>query len=275
MPLPRAIKNLWIMSVNNTFSVKRFMRLFKQNYIHNSKFLLYAGVGYCGVVFIVLLFGQFANDMEPFGIDPFLQFLATFVAIFGILYIGYSFPSFRTKESSISYLTLPASTLEKFLFEFVNRVVMVLIVLPLLFWFTFNLEGVVFEIIGEVNFSMIGISDIKKVEIIPDEESHWLVVLITVASILALVLPFAGASMFSKQPLIKTLFSIAAIIIFYFGVTYIVVEPLGLHKYRTNESMWLVPFTQYRALIYFTCFVIVANITMMLVAYLKVKEREV
>ena len=108
--------------------------------------LIISAVGYCGAVFLVLFLGQLANDKEAFGIGPFLSFMVAFVAVFGIIYVGYSFPAMRSKEKSFGYLTLPASALEKFVFEFLNRIVVVLIVLPLLYWIVFNLEGYFFAI---------------------------------------------------------------------------------------------------------------------------------
>ena len=76
--------------------------------------------------------------------------------------------------------------------------------------------------------------------------------------------------MFSKQPLVKTLFSVALIIFFYAGFTYIVMEPLGLGTYDIDVStMWLAPGSEASALRFFACFSIIANLTFLSVAYIK------
>lgn len=263
------------MSISNTFNWNRFLRVYKQNMIHNNKLMLYASVGYCGVVFIVLTIGQLGNSLEPFTINVFLQFMVAFLAIFGVLYIGYSFPAFRNKENSISYLTLPASTFEKVLFEFINRIVLSLIALPLLFWLTFNLHGSVFELFSGIRFDAIGIRDILEIDISPVDEMFWAKALILSCTILIGVLPFTGAAMFSKQPLIKTLFSISIILMSYFGMIYIIVEPLGLNNYSSNEELFLVPTENDSALRFFATFASASALVMLSVAYLKVKEKEV
>ncbi len=254
------------------------MLLFKQHLIHNSKLLLFSSVGFCGVVYIILVLAQLSRDLEPLDAEVFVNSMVAFVAIFGALYAGYSFPAFRNKENTITYLTLPASVLEKFLFEFVNRIFITLIVLPFLFWLMFNLEGYTFELFNGLGlgFNPVGFSDLMAMDVPNDEVPFWARVMIVSISFLVFVLPFTGAAMFSKQPLVKTLFSIAIIIAFYVGFIYIVVEPLGLSEYDIDESkMWLFPGDETSAFQFLTVAAVLANLVMLSVAYLKVKEKEV
>src|SRR5690349_17301356 len=137
---------------NNIFSGKRLQLLFRQHFIHNAQFLLLSAVAYVGVIFIVLCLTQMGNDLKPHDLANFQGFLVGLVSLFGILYVGHSFPAFRSKESSIHYLMLPASVLEKFIFEFIIRIVLALLVLPLLYWITFNMQGYVFGIFTEEIF---------------------------------------------------------------------------------------------------------------------------
>ncbi|MEP5611791.1 MAG: hypothetical protein ABJP45_06045 [Cyclobacteriaceae bacterium] len=264
------------MSTNNTFKWSRFKLLFKQAAIHNSKMMLYSSVGFCGVVFMILVLSQLGNDFRPHDTDMFLGSLAGFVAIFGILYSGYSFPAFRNKENTTSYLTVPASTFEKFLFEFSSRIMLMLIVLPFLFWLTFNLEGYVFNLFGGPRFDPVGFSDLIKTPPPEVDIPFWTFTFATAATFLIFVLPFTGAAMFSKQPLVKTLFSIALVIAFFVTYAYIVIEPLGLGDYDVDNSiMWLVPRSESGALKLATFLAVVANLTMLSVAYFKLKEKEV
>lgn len=263
------------MSISNTFNWNRFLRLYKQNMIHSNRLMLYASVGYCGVIFIVLTIGQLGNDLEPFTINAFMQFMTVFLAVFGILYIGYSFPAFRNKENSISYLTVPASAFEKTLFEFVNRIVLSLIALPLLFWLTFNIHGSVFELFTRTDFNAIGISDILAIDVSPVDDLFWALSMMVSGILLVAVLPFTGAALFSKQPLIKTLFSISVILLVYFGMTYIVVEPMGLREYQPSKDMWFVPTDEGPAIRFFACVTFISVVVMLFVAYLKLKEKEV
>lgn len=98
---------------NNIFNAKRFGLLFKQHFIHNGQFLVLSAVAYIGVIFIVLSFTQVGNELKPHDLNNFQGFLMAFVTVFGILYVGHSFPAFRSKESTIHYLMIPASVPEK------------------------------------------------------------------------------------------------------------------------------------------------------------------
>lgn len=261
---------------NNTFNGKRFLLLFKQHFIHNNKLLLFSSVAYVGVIFILLSIVQMGNDLEPHDLESFRGFLIGFVAVFGILYTGYSFPAFRSKEASINYLMVPGSVLEKFLFELVSRIGLMLVLLPMLYWLTFHLQGYFFNMFARGEFLTVGFSEFTSLEF-PEEVDNvfWFGVLIVSASLLTFVLPFTGAAMFSKQPLVKTLFSVAIIIMFFSAYIYLVLEEMGVGKYNPNEKMWLVPGSESGAFQFFGTALVLTNIVMLFVAYQKLKEREV
>ncbi len=260
---------------NNIFSGKRFLLLLKQHFIHNNKILLYSIVAYVGVVFLILSIGQMGNNAQPHDLENFRGFLLAFVAIFGILFVGYSFPAFRSKENTINYLMVPGSVPEKFIVEFISRVGVIFILLPMLYWVTFHLQGYFFTLFMDFEFNPISFAYLTKVDVPEIENLSWFSTLIVSAVMLGFVLPFTGAAMFSKQPLVKTLFSVAVIVIFYSAVIYIVLEPLGLGKYNPNDSVWLIPREQTGAFQFFACALILANIVMLFVAYRKLKEKEV
>lgn len=258
----------------NIFNGRRFLLLCKQHFIHNTNFLLLSMVAYIGVVFIVLSVAQVGDAIRPHGRDAFQGFLAGFITVFGILYAGHSFPAFRSKESSINYLMLPASALEKFLFEFVSRIGITILVLPLLYWITFHLQGYFFSIFTDAGFHPIGLQYLVKIETPPD---YQLVIytLITAGMFLALVLAFTGGAMFTKQPLVKSLFAVAVIVMFFFGYSYIVVEHLGVGRYNPPETMFLIPMEEKKILKLINIGLITTIVIMLFVAFRKLKEREV
>ncbi|WKV12338.1 hypothetical protein [Marivirga harenae] len=262
---------------NNVFNLKRFLMLAKQHYIQNNKLLFYAIIAYVGVIFILLTVVQMGNDREPHGLESFQGFLIGFIAVFGILYTGYSFPAFRSKESTINYLMLPSSVLEKFLFELLTRLSIVLILLPLLFWITFHLQGYFFNLFTPLPFESISFGPVLDFEL-PDtvkEYYIWFVILVGSLVTLGFVLPFTGGAMFSKQPLVKTLFAVALIVIFYAGCLFIIIEPMGLKNYQPNDSMFLIPHSEGGAIKFFGSLALFSNLVMLFIAYRKLKEREV
>jgi hypothetical protein len=257
---------------NNIFNWKRFQLLFRQHFIHNSQFLLLATGAYIGVIFIVLSIAQVGNGLQPHRLEVFQAFLMTFVTLFGILYVGHAFPAFRSKESTISYLMIPASALEKFVFEFIGRIGIILLTLPLLYWVTFHVQGYFFSIFTDLNFEPVGVQHLYTI----DEDVPGLIYLMVTGAILfALSLAFTGAAMFTKQPLVKSLFAVAMVIMFFVGYSYIVIEHLGVGKYNPPEHMMLIPVNEHSALSSITVALFIATLVMLFVAYRKLKEREV
>jgi hypothetical protein len=259
---------------NNIFSRKRFLLLFKQHFIHNAQLLWLSAVAYIGVIFIVLSLVQAGNNLEPHRLENFQGFLVVFVTVFGILYVGHSFPAFRSKESTINYLMLPASVLEKFVFEFLIRIGTILLMLPVLYWITFHAQGYFFTLFTEKIFQAIGVEYIVKLDV-PEDYQLLIYSVVTGSVLLVLSLAFTGAAMFSKQPLVKTLFAVAVIVMFFVGYSYIVITYSGIKDYNPPESMLLVPLDEDTALRTVSVALFVATIVMLFVAYRKLKEREV
>jgi len=259
---------------NNTFNWKRFSLLFRQYFIHQAQLLLLSTGAYIGVVFIVISITQIGNDLQPHRLAEFQAFLMGFVPVFAVLYVGHSFPAFRSKESTINYLMVPASVLEKFAFELVSRIGLIIVVLPFLFWCTFNLQGYLFTIFTGHAFDPIGLQHTVTLDV--PEEYRSILYIITAGGILfALSLVFTGSAMFTKQPLVKTLFAVAMVVLFFVGYSYIVVEPLGLGRYNPPEQMLLVPLDEWDALRAVIAALFAGTVVMLVVAYLKLKEREV
>jgi hypothetical protein len=259
---------------NNRFSSKRFGLLFKQHFIHSSQSLILSATAYLGVIFIVLSLTQVGNNLQPHGLEAFLGFLVGFVTVFGLLYVGHAFPAFRSKESAINYLMLPASVLEKFLFEVVSRIVIVILMLPLLYWVAFHLQGYFFGIFTPEAFKPFGIHHMVDLDV-SEDSSIIIYFLITGGVLFVLSLAFTGAAMFTKQPLVKSLFAVAMVVMFFAGYSFIVIEKLGLGKYNPPDHMLLVPLEEERVMMFFSVALLAGTAVMLFVAYRKLKEREV
>jgi hypothetical protein len=259
---------------NNIFSGKRFRLLVNQHFIHNSQLLLLSTGAYIGVIFIVLSIVQVGNDLQPHELESFQGFLVGFVTVFGILYVGHSFPAFRSKEATIQYLMLPASVLEKFVFELISRIGIILFLLPVLYWMTFHLQGFVFSIFTDKTFRFVGVQHLVRLDI-PADYLILIYTIITGGVLLALSLAFTGAAMFAKQPLVKTLFAVAMLVMFFVLYSYIILEHLGVGKYNPPDSMLLVPLDEVTALRFVGIALFIATAVMLIVAFRKLKEREV
>lgn len=260
---------------NNIFSSKRFSLLCRQHVIHNSEFLILSSVAYIGVIFIVLSLAQAGNNFHAHDLDTFQGFLLGFFAVFGVLYAGHSFPAFRNKESTINYLMVPASALEKFVFELVNRIGLTVLVLPLLYWVTFNLQGYFFNIFIDEVFRPIGVQYLIKIDF-PDPEYPMLIfTVISAVVMVALALAFTGAAIFNKQPLVKSLFAVAVIVMAFVGYSYIVIEHVGVGRYNPPDTMVLLPMSEVEVLQSIILALVITTVVMLFVAFRKLKEREV
>ena len=260
---------------NNIFSGRRLVLLYKQHIILNTQLLLLSAVAYIGVIFIVLSLAQADNSLHPHDRGAFHGFLIGFVAVFGILYAGHAFPAFRSKESTINYLMVPASVLEKFVFEFISRIGVILVMLPVLYWATFHLQGYFFTIFTDETFFPIGLEYLVKVDLPGADYPFLIYALTTTGLLLAFVVAFTGATIFNKQPLVKSLFAVALIVMFFVGYSYIVIEHLGVGRYNPPENMILVPMDELRVLQLVTIGLITTMVVMLYVAFRKLKEREV
>ena len=260
---------------NNIFSRTRFLLLFKQHLIHNAQFLWLSTGAYIGVILIVLSLAQVGNNFQPHDRGSFQGFMVVFVSIFALLYVGHSFPAFRSKESTISYLMMPASALEKFVFELISRIGIVLLMLPLLYWATFNLQGYFFGIFTDAVFEPIGIQHLVRIGDAPYDLMFQIYAVIVGGILFVLSLAFTGSAMFDKQPLVKSVFSVAVVVMFFAGYSYIVVEHLGVGRYNPPEKMTLIPNDEFSAFNFISVALFAATAVMLFVAYRKLKEREV
>src|SRR5665647_3805750 len=134
MPLLKGKKSDKPMETNTIFSFQRLLLLFKQSLIINKKMIGITVAGFAGLLFIVLIIMQSAANFNNWSNQ---DSMATLIFIFfqmGILYAGYSFPVFRTKEKSMTYLMLPVNASEKFVFELLSRIVLFVVLMPFIYW---------------------------------------------------------------------------------------------------------------------------------------------
>lgn len=137
------------MNFQHYFNFNRFYKLLKFDITFNAKnYLIFIGVliivlFVLGIILIDLGSNTIIldnNDREYFyrksdyQVSLFITFL---IALF--LVVSSSFPAFRKKESTASFLLFPASLLEKFLVQFCVRILVFSLLFIVLFWANFKL----------------------------------------------------------------------------------------------------------------------------------------
>jgi hypothetical protein len=265
------------MQANNTLSLPRLGLLFRQGFIHNYKMIAISLVAFCGGLFLLLLTIHLADDSPYFSTESFSGIFLAIVIPLSIVYAGTAFPGLRSKEKSYSYLLTPVSALEKFLFEFFNRVLLFLVTIPLLYWIIFHLEGSVVTALAPERYSFTPKKMIDLLAVFREPGQWDAKYAVAVAALLIFTVPFAGAASFTKLPLLKTLFIVALLFFFNFFIIYLFAEVVGVKDYELPEGDKSILFIEggTELLHAMTGYGMIINIGLLLTTYFKLREKEV
>ncbi len=262
------------MKTNNIFKPERFISLFRQNLIHNARINLISLVAVCGGLFILMMTNQAANQFRTLDFDAFIGIFLFMFIVLGVIYAGNAFPGLRSREKSFTYLLNPASAFEKFLFELINRIVVFIILMPLIYWAVFFIEGNLMHIINPayefhswwfVNHSIPT----------PEDFGFWARLLAVNLGLLIFFIPFTGAGAFMKVPLIKTMFSIAILVFIQVIVVYLVIKLVGSHEFgKVNQPEFLWIDSREGVIRFAAIYTLLINLALLSVTYFKMKEKE-
>jgi hypothetical protein len=276
------------MEANNTFSLRRFMLFCRQSLIINKKMIGISLVGFVGTLFIALLFFQSVDHFQGWILENYIiLFFFSFFGL-GLIYTSLSFPAFRAKEKSMHYLMLPISSSEKFAFELITRIILFLILMPLLYWMVANIEGaIVHSYVREfVNYKFSFAEAYSQMtttfsnvngKMQPSQMATVIQYLFIQGGLFVFIFSFAGASHFSKSPLLKTLFTFSLIIGGYFLLIYLLFKGLDLREYNPVDNRVLtIKIRDENEFAKFAAFALtIINLTFLTIAWFRLKEKEV
>jgi hypothetical protein len=175
----------------------------KKDVLENYKVVL---LGYIAVIGIVLFFLLIdAQKVNAHLWTNFNQIYKISMSFVGILFAGMAFTNFRTKESSINYLTLPASNIEKTISQIILFSFGTMITYTIVFFisqFLFIAIGKAFYTIEIGFFNPFAKENIENVNLLIIAQSVFI----------------AGASYFKKQVIFKTVAIIFILWLVIFGV---------------------------------------------------------
>lgn len=253
--------------MNDIFNFSRFVKYAKAQLILQRKlFLLIISGGFLALFFFTLIL--FATNSRWDKEDWSILFLMS-GAISALLFAGHAFPFLRTKEACQNTLMIPASTLEKFTYEFVLKIVLFTLLYPVLFKL---MAGTVLPLAEFINperafvpFSFDPIIHTNKEYLLPTAVLGYL---FTVS------LAFAGASALKRYPLIKTIVIVGIIILVGVGYFYLLFGKLHLKNGISYVANYVIA-DQDSALIWLYYFLCISFITAWVYAFFNLKEREV
>ena len=195
------------MKTNQIFSLKRFCNYTTSSFIlRYRQLLLMLGAASASLLLSMFFFMSMNNSWDKNEWIPYSIF--SFI-IASLLYIGSAFPSLRTREKTISFLMVPASPFEKFLYEFIERIVLFSVLFPVLLLLLGNLALEIVRVIKLTNpyFTTTNLSPQLIFEDVPAEAMK----IIILGILAAFSLAFAGTAVFRKLPLIKTIIFVGAV----------------------------------------------------------------
>jgi hypothetical protein len=214
------------------------------------------------------------DGFEPLHTGHYLElFIVVFIAT-GVICAGTAFTNLRTKEKMHNYLMLPASIFEKFLLEFMGRILLFMLIVPLLYWAVFNLEGYLVHLFYPSYLP-------QNFALFPDPHFHFgsevanrrMGVFMITGGLLLFVIPFVGATIFSKSPLIKTLFAVAVIFFFNLFLVYFFIEILAFKEYYPDTPILFMRHSE-DSIVAMIITSIIFDVALIVAAFFKLKERE-
>lgn len=264
------------MRKNNLFSTQRFLSLFKLSVIVNKKLIGISLAGVVGSLFVLLIFFQLTSNFENWtNYNSMVIFAFLFVSL-GSIYVSQSFPAFRSKEKTLVFLMLPASTSEKFIFELLTRIIAYVLFMPLLFWSVANLEGAIVNLYVPrlINYKFSfgqGLTEF----IAKGKINGWDIFAIVQGCLFVFIAIFTGACHFSKSPRVKTLFAFSLIVGGYALLGYLLFKGLNLKEYTSSDYMIIFPKNNEALISSFAVAATVVNLSLLAIAWFGFKEKEV
>jgi hypothetical protein len=259
------------MNSNQVFSFKRLKGLLLQSYYLNGKILLVTTCGYIGSIFLTLLFLLLVDRhyLHWNNRDYFNTFLFFFIPG-GVMYSCLAFSGFRSKERRYSYLMLPVTVLEKFIYEFVGRVILFIIIIPIVFWIVANIGGSIVHFFDAdfLNYKYSFVLGLEKAGFFKTSVRELLIVVS--GGLLLFTVPFLGATYFRKNPTLKLLLSVGVIIIFYVIYIALLVKFLDL---KNHQPPYFIRNGRVIEIFFVVLFSLI-NVVALLIGYFNVKEKE-
>jgi hypothetical protein len=165
---------------------------------------------------------------------------------------------------------VPATVLEKFIYEFIGRIILFIVITPIAFWIVANIEGAIIHFFDAdfLNYKYSFALGLKKAGFFKMTNKE--LSIFFSGGLLLFTIPFLGATYFGKNPALKLLLSVGIIIISYVIYIALLFKFLDLKNHQPPHSLR----TGYVVEIFFIVFFSLVNIVALLIGYFNVKEKE-
>ena len=269
------------METKNTFSFQRFRLLCNQSLVINKRVITLWLGGFTGILFVALFLFQLAAGFARWENESYLSTFVSLFFVMGVIYVSNSFPAFSSKERSMSYLMLPASASEKYIFELLTRIVLFIIVVPFLFWAVANLEGQIVHLFvptfkhyqctfGTLWSGLLNHDNLHN----HGNWNGWGVMLAFQGVLFVFCAFFAGASHFEKSAFLKTLLTFLFLMAGFALYSYLISRLLGMNGMHPANDRVLFIHSKEAGIFYFALATALVNLCLLAIAWFKLKEKE-
>ena len=192
------------MKQNKYFSPGRFARLFRNDLLINQKAYSFAIAGLCIAIYVFSYFVMMVNRRGFNQPNDYIPIILIFLMAIGVI-IGTSFPALNNQIKTSNYLLAPGSIFEKYMVQFVIRIVLFIPIALGIFWIGTHLAKASMVPDPSINFDPSSIPNFhfgdlfKEVPTFRDK----LVIIVSIFSFATVL--FAGAAFFNRFALVKTL----------------------------------------------------------------------
>ena len=266
------------MKTNNIFNLKRFGKYAKSTLALNIKQTMLMWGVLAISIFIISLIAM-AQNSSQWNKEGWIPVFIGIYFVIGIIYAGFAFSQFRSKEKTIMSMMVPVTAFERFLYEFIEKIASYILLYPILFWVFSSLAVFVRNSIP-VEFTKIEVNGFRTFpfEIISYQKpivtsEDGLILMFFTLSIFLFIIVFAGAATFRKYPLVKTIVFVGGVLAVTAGYFVLIFEKLRLNNpWIANLEHTM---TAQQGFLTGTILFAIMGLTALVYAYFKLKEKEV
>jgi len=269
---------------NKHFNLKRFCNALLFDLKLNKNKYLYFILSLILILFLINIYDIYGTAQMIKNYDSIRKFEERdYIPIFySTMFIGFvittgtSFPLLRHKKSTIHYLMQPASTLEKFLIQFLIRVISFAFLFTPIFWLEFKFAAYLYNLYAEQSILIENFDLFTPFTFLNNNKFNGLVIcfLISIATFL-----FTCGTHFKKKVFPKSIFSLVLFILLLLVFLMIGTSIFYPEKFQFQNS--LIYFNNYRIskeIFFAHIFLYVLSIIVIMfsipLAYFKLREKE-
>jgi hypothetical protein len=199
------------MKPNRYFSIQRFFYLFRNDLLINNKTYLFAILGLSIAIYAITFLIMRTNGGGFNRQNDYIPLILIYLTVIGAL-IGTAFPALNNQIKSSNYLLAPGSTFEKYMVQFIIRIVLFIPIALVIFWIGTHLAKASLISDARFNIDPSRIADFQfstMFDKVPTFRDKFMIV-ISIFSLASLL--FAGSAYFNRFALVKTIIVFSLIV---------------------------------------------------------------